>query len=398
METLYRKHSILINNTKLDFQRSIMQKIPWNERLIGIKGARGVGKTTLLLQYIKNNFELQEQKALYISLDDLYFAEHNLTETAEAFMSKGGTHLFMDEVHKYQNWAIEIKNLYDTYQNLHIVFTGSSLLEIHKASADLSRRALIYHMQGLSLREYINWNTNKNLKELDFNNIIHNHIALTMEITNEVKPLKYFDPYLKTGYFPFYDNNKELYYKRLQEIINMVIEIELPMLRNTEISINPKIKQLLYIISQSVPFKPNITALSNKIKINRKTILNYLHALNDAGLIKTLYKDSFGISLLQKPEKIYLENTNYMYGLSQAMPEAGNLRETFFYNQVAVNHSLNYSEKADFIIDNKYSIEIGGKNKTTHQIADLPDAFLAVDDIEIGFENKIPLWLFGFLY
>lgn len=397
MDTLYRKHQILIDYTPLDFQRSLLHQLPWQEKLIGIKGARGIGKTTLILQYIKQQFGTNP-KALFISLDDLYFSTHQLTDVAENFMAKGGTHLFIDEVHKYQNWAIEIKNLYDTYQNFHIVFTGSSLLEIHKASADLSRRALVYNMQGLSLREYINWKTNLDLPVLNFNDIIKNHVDIAINISKKTKPLQFFDDYLKTGYFPFYKNNEEIYYKRLQEIISMIIEIELPQLRNTDISISPKIKQLLYIISQSVPFKPNITALSNKIKINRKTILHYLHALNEAALIKTLYKDSFGISLLQKPEKIYLENTNYMYSLSQGLPETGNLRETFFLNQLSLNHTINYTEKADFVVDNQYIIEVGGKNKTTDQIAGLHDAFLAVDAIEIGFENKIPLWIFGFLY
>ena len=397
MESLFRIHIDLISQTSLEFQRSIITELPWNERLIGIKGSRGVGKTTLLLQYIKQNYKISA-KALYISMDNLYFSDNTLSDLAEEFVVKGGEHLFIDEVHKYDNWAIEIKNIYDYYPKLKIVFTGSSLLEILNSRIDLSRRALIYNMQGLSFREFLNFRYNFKFDIISFKEVLENHTEIAVEISQNIKPLMYFDEYLKYGYFPFYDGSEVLYYKRLQEVMNMIIEIELPTLRNTDISISRKIKQLLYIISLSVPFKPNITALANKIKTTRKTVLEYITYLSDAKVFNILRKDNFGVSILQKPEKIFLENTNYMYSVNIDTPNTGNVRETFFMNQLSLNHHITYSDRSDFIVDNKYTFEIGGKNKDGKQIAGIPNSFIASDDIEFGFDKKIPLWLFGFLY
>jgi predicted AAA+ superfamily ATPase len=332
MDKLQKKHTDLIEKTSLVFQRYLINKLPWQERLVGIKGSRGVGKTTLLLQYIKKEYGLSNQ-ALYISLDDLYFTVHNLIDFVEEFVAKGGTHLFIDEVHKYNNWSIELKNIYDTYSELRVVFTGSSLLEILNSRSDLSRRALVYNMQGLSFREYLNLNYKIELPTIKLDDLLTNHINIALNFRKKMKPLKYFDTYLKIGYFPFYNENEILYYKQLQEIINMIIEIELPLLRNTDVSIIGKMKQLLYVISQSVPYKPNISALAEKIKINRKTLITYINALNDANILKSLYKSTFGNSLLQKPEKLFLENTNYMYAIKHTTPNIGNVREIIFLNQ-----------------------------------------------------------------
>ncbi len=397
MENLIKRHIDLINQTSLDFQRSIAGQLPWDERLIGIKGSRGVGKTTLLLQYIKQRYGLSSG-AMYISLDNIYFFENKLSDFVEDFVARGGEQLFVDEVHKYNNWAVELKNIYDQYPKLKIVFTGSSLLEILNSRVDLSRRALVYNMQGLSFREFLNFYYKTDFPVIDFKELLENHIEIALSIGKKIKPLRYFDEYLKVGYFPFYDNNEVLYYKRLQEIINMILEIELPLLRNSDISIVGKIKQMLYLISQSVPFKPNISVLAEKIKTSRKTILAYINHLNDANVLNIIRKDNSGVSLLQKPEKIYLENTNYMFALMPENTNKGSIRETFFMNQLSYNHSLSYSDKADFVVDNKYIFEIGGKNKTKKQIAGLKDGFIAADNIEFGYENKIPLWLFGFLY
>jgi len=398
MELLRQKHINILKDVSLSFQRYLLGQLPWNERLIGIKGARGVGKTTLLLQYIKLHYGIITDKVLYISLDALYFTEHNLTDFVSEFVAKGGEHLFLDEVHKYKNWSIELKNIYDSYPKLRIVFTGSSLLEILNARSDLSRRALVYTMQGLSFREFLNFYYKTSFKALKLSEILNNHVDVAVEITSKIKVLKYFHTYLKIGYFPFYNKNEALYYKRLQEIINMILEVELPLLRNTDISIIGKIKQLLYVISQSVPFKPNISALANKIKTTRKTLLEYLHYLNDAGVLKSLNKDNFGVSVLQKPEKLYFENTNYLYAIMDAEPNLGSVREIFFLNQLSQKHTVTYPEKGDFKVEDSYIFEVGGKTKTTKQIASLKKAFIAADDIEFGYENKIPLWLFGFLY
>ncbi len=397
MEKLRNRHIHLVEEIQLGFQRYLLNQIPWSERLVGIKGSRGVGKTTLLLQYIKQTYG-QDTNALYISLDDLYFTNTNLIDFVDDFVAKGGDHLFIDEVHKYKNWSIELKNIYDTYSKLKVVFTGSSLLEILSSRGDLSRRALVYSMQGMSFREYLNFNFQSDLPKIELNDLLENHIDIALQITKKIKPLKDFENYLRIGYFPFYSQSDELYYKRLQEIINMIIEVELPLLRNTDMSIISKVKQLLYIVSQSVPFKPNISSIANKVQIQRKTLLEYINYLSDAKVFKTIHKNTFGIGLLQKPEKLFLENTNYMFAIKNSKPEIGNLRETFFLNQIAEKHTVSYPDKGDFYIDDALLFEIGGKNKTQKQIAGISNAYVAADNIEIGFENKIPLWLFGFLY
>lgn len=397
MDKIRKRHINLINETTLDFERYLINELPWDRRLIGIKGSRGIGKTTLILQYIKKEYQ-QSNKAIYVSLDDMYFAENTLLDFADDFVSKGGEHLFIDEVHKYSNWAVEIKNIYDYHPKLKVVFTGSSLLEILNARADLSRRALVFNMQGLSFREFLMFRHNIKLSSISFEDILSNHTEIALEISQKIKPLEYFEEYLKTGYFPFYEGNQNLYFKQLQEIINMILEIELPLLRNTDISIVNKIKQLLLIVSKSVPFKPNISSLSNKIQVTRKTIIDYINYLNDAGIFKVIHKDSFGVSLLQKPEKLYLDNTNFAYMLAQDIADIGNIRETFFLNQLSNKHSITYPNKGDFFVDDKFTFEIGGKSKTNKQIKDIENSYVVADNIEYGYDKTIPLWIFGFLY
>jgi len=397
MDSIIKRHKGLISSTNSRFKRDIINTLPWDERLIGIKGARGIGKTTILLQYIKKTYGTKSN-ALYISLDDPYFFNRNLIDFADEFIANGGEHLFIDEVHKYKNWAIEVKKIYDYNSKLKIVFTGSSLLEILNSNADLSRRALTFNMQGLSFREYLEFKYNIVFNKLSLSDIINQHEDLAFEISQKLKPIKYFKEYLKLGYFPFTQNNITLYHKRLFEIINMVIDMELPNLRKIEVSKVPKIKQLLAVISQSVPFKPNITKLANKINISRNSLLEYIYALVEANVLMSIHKNSFGVSSLQKPDKLYIDNTNYMYALLNTEPDKGNLRETFFLNQLSQNHTVTYPQKGDFFVDDKYIFEIGGKDKTNKQIADIKNAFIVADDIEFGFKNKIPLWLFGFLY
>lgn len=398
MEELFEKYQQKLQLTSVNFVRSAMDHINWEARLIGIKGARGIGKTTLLLQYIKLNLANSLSQTLYVSLDTLWFNTQTLVDLASTFVKKGGKYLFLDEVHKYPNWAQEVKNIYDDFPSLKIVFTGSSLLEILNARADLSRRAVVYHMQGFSFREYLGMETGIVFKPISLNQIIYNHMNEVSLINNAIKPFQYFDQYLKQGYYPFYKEQPELYQMRLGEVINMILEIELPLLRGVELSYVRRVKQLLVIIAESVPFIPNVSKLSEKIGINRATLLSYLHYLDEIGLTRNLLKEGNGISKLQKPTKVYLENTNLIFALSKENANLGNIRETFFANQLAYQHQLNATEKGDFFIDEKYLFEIGGKNKNYHQIKDLPNAFIAADDVEYGFGNKIPLWLFGFLY
>ncbi len=398
MRLLFEKQERLLQNTPTDFVRSIMKEIDWNLQLIGIKGARGVGKSTLLLQYIKLHLSHKTDKVLYVSLDNLWFANKSIYDLADRFVKLGGEHLFLDEVHKYNNWATEIKNIYDDFPNLKIVFTGSSLLQILNARADLSRRAIVYTMQGLSYREFLNFETGSDYESIKLPELLKNHIDITRNINSTIRPLAHFNDYLQYGYFPFYKESKDLYSYRLTEILNMIIEIELPQLRKVEVAYIPKIKELLLIIAESVPFIPNVSKLSHKIKINRNTLVQYLYFLEESGITKQLVKNSFGISKLQKPQKIYLENTNFSYAIAPDNTNAGNLRETFFFNQLAYRHKVTYTAETDFKVDNKYYFEIGGKNKSRKQIQTLDNAYIVADDIEYGYQNKIPLWLFGFLY
>jgi predicted AAA+ superfamily ATPase len=378
--------------------RSLMSEIQWDAKLIGIKGARGVGKTTLMLQYIKQQLSAELNATLYVSLDHLWFSENTLVDLADDFVKRGGKYLFLDEVHKYENWTQELKNIYDAYPTLKVVFTGSSLLEILNARADLSRRAIVYHLQGLSFREYLILHTNNDFKKYELDTILNHHTEISAEVLPHIKPLVYFDDYLKHGYFPFHLEQPDVYYMRINEIISMMLEIELPLLRGVDVGYIARIKQLLYIISQAVPFVPNVSKLSEKIGIERKTLLSYLHYLDEIALTKNLFKESFGISSLQKPQKIYLENTNYMFALGAESVNKGNLRETFFANQLKQNHTITYTDLGDFLVDNKYTFEIGGKSKNNKQIKETSHSFIAADDIEYGFGNKIPLWMFGFLY
>ena len=375
-----------------------MQEVNWNARLIGIKGARGVGKTTLLLQYLKINFTDNRALTLYVSLDSFAFGGKTLLGLADEFVRNGGKHLFLDEVHKYPNWAQELKNIYDDYSELQIVFTGSSLLEILNSRADLSRRVVIYHMQGLSFREFIMLETGIYFAPLTLESILKDHLHLAGLINAKIKVFPHFEKYLKQGYYPFYREELDLYEQRVEEVINMMLEIELPLLRGMDIGLVPKIKQLLVIISESVPFVPNIVNLSQKIEIHRTTLMSYLFYLQELGLTYHLLKEARGSVRLQKPAKIYLENTNLMYVLSSFSANRGNVRETFFANQVGYKHKISFHEKTDFLVDYTYAFEIGGKDKSKKQITGIENAYIVSDEIEYGYQNKIPIWLFGFLY
>ena len=398
MEELFNRYQRISQKIQTDFVRSFMQEVNWNARLIGIKGARGVGKTTLLLQYLKINFTDNRALTLYVSLDSFAFRGKTLLGLADEFVRNGGKHLFLDEVHKYPNWAQELKNIYDDYSELQIVFTGSSLLEILNSRADLSRRVMIYHMQGLSFREFIMLETGIYFAPLTLESILKDHLHLAGLINAKIKVFPHFEKYLKQGYYPFYREELDLYEHRVEEVINMMLEIELPLLRGMDIGLVPKIKQLLVIISESVPFVPNIVNLSQKIEIHRTTLMSYLFYLQELGLTYHLLKEARGSVRLQKPAKIYLENTNLMYVLSSFSANRGNVRETFFANQVGYKHKISYHEKTDFLVDNTYAFEIGGKDKSKKQITGIENAYIVSDEIEYGYQNKIPIWLFGFLY
>ncbi len=397
MDTLHKLHAEYLSKLKVLFSRKITDEIDWSDRLIGIRGARGVGKSTLLLQYIKDNFKY-DKNYLYASVDDLSFTERTIVGLAETFTQRGGKVLFLDKIHKYTNWSQELKNCYDRFPEIKIVFTGSSVLHILEGDADLSRRAVVYEMEGLSFREFINIET-KN--KFDFNtysltDIIENHTEIAIRIKEKIKPLKYFIDYLRFGYYPFFLENRNTYLKRLLSTIYLVLESDITILKNVEPRYIHKLKKLMYILSTRAPLQPNINNLSRDVGTSRETITKYMYYLSDGKLINLLHADRY--KSMRKPDKVFLHNTNLMYAISPASVNKGNLRETFFFNQVDARHLVNSSKKGDFLIDEKYTFEIGGENKSKKQIQGIENAYIAADDIEIGFDQKIPLWLFGFLY
>jgi predicted AAA+ superfamily ATPase len=397
MEKLHQKFLKKIDNIDLSFVRSVTNKINWENRLVGIKGARGVGKTTLLLQHIKKKLP-HDRQTMYVSLDDIYFSVNLLVDFVDLFVKNGGQFLFLDEVHKYKNWSAELKNIYDDYPELKVVYTGSSIIHIKKSGADLSRRSVLYTMKGLSFREYILFNKKINLPVYSLHNILENHVEICREIVKQIKPIALFNEYLKTGYYPYFMEGINEYYQKLAETTNTVLEVDIPYMEDINFSSVSKLKKLLYIIATSVPFKPNIQNLSEKTGITRNTILLFLNYLNDAQIINLLHIDTKGLSMMQKPEKIYLHHPNLQFALAPENRNIGSMRESFFFNQLSDLHKVNYTKNGDFIVDNKYTFEVGGKNKTKKQIAKIKNAYVVSDDIEIGYNEKLPLWLLGFLY
>jgi len=391
-QQFYEKYALI----QTDSIRSFIKSIDWSNRLIGIKGSRGIGKTTLILQYIRLNFK-PNSTVLYVSLDNLYFLENKLYDLAYNFYKKGGEFLAIDEVHKYPNWSIELKNIYDDMPDLRIVFTGSSLLQLRKAKADLSRRAVIYVMPGLSFREFLKFETKIEFGTYAIDEILKSHIDIAIGIKQNIKPLKYFGNYLDYGYYPFYLESKKSFHQKLSEILLTVLEVDIPLYAHIQTSNIIYLKKLLKVISNSTPFKPNMNSLSERTGISLNTMKLYLKLLSEAELLQLLYVENKGINSLNKPEKIFLNNSNLMINLS-LNANLGNIRETFFLNQLSKNNSVNASKKTDFIVNEKFSFEIGGKSKSQKQIKNINNAYVVKDDIEIGFNNNIPLWLFGFLY
>lgn len=383
----------------LRFERYLAKEINWSARMVGIMGARGAGKTTLLLQHILREFGKTPSIVLYVSLDHLYFTTHTLLELAEEFYKNGGLYLYLDEVHRYANWSVELKQIYDNYPDMKVVFTGSSLLQIETGEADLSRRATMYHLYGMSFREFLELENGIALPSYDLMTILENHVSIAADIAPRVRLLPAFQNYLKYGYYPFFIEDKEAYPQKLLATFNQIIEQDLPAVVDIEYTTTQRIKKLFALIAELVPLVPNISALSRDLNTTRLSLLNYLYYLWRARAILMIDKQSVGLKPMAKPEKIYLGNTNYAYAFAGDKTNVGNVRETFFVSQLQVKHEVTYSQtRADFLIDDRYTFEVGGDNKTTEQIQGIPDSFLALDNIEQGFGKEIPLWLFGFLY
>ena len=397
MEDLLLESRRRINEVPLKFVRYLYEQINWQNRLISIKGARGVGKTTLLLQYMKNELPT-DHTVLYIPLDHLYFFSHKIIDLADQFVLNGGKHLFLDEIHKYPGWSREIKLIYDKYPGLQIVFTSSSILEIYKGESDLSRRAVSYDLFELSLREFIELDSGIKLPSYSLDEILENHSEIVDTVLKKIKPVYEFNNYIRYGAYPYFKEGIKEYGGKLINTINLILESDLPAVHKIDFQSISNLKRLLFTLATSSPFKPNISKLSVKIEVTRPTLIRFLHYLEKALLIYQLRMKNIGVSAMSKPDKIYLHNTNLIFHLANDNANIGNIRETFFLNQLSVLNSVAYSNNVDFVVNNKYFFEIGGKNKTQKQIRGLKNAFIVKDNIEAGLGNIIPLWLFGFTY
>lgn len=398
MEALSLSYTRKLQETDCSFQRFLYQKIDWGERLIGIKGARGVGKSTMILQHIKLTFN-DTSEAFYASLDHIWFSSHTLSELVEYLYSHGVNHIYLDEVHRYHGWIREIKNIYDSYPRIHIVFTGSSLLEIDNAEADLSRRLRIYTLPGLSFREYLAINKIAELPVIALNDILAKHVQTASSITINLRVLPHFEKYLQQGYYPFFleTNSIESYFERLQQVVNTVIENDIPAVEEVEYETLMKAKKLLMTLAQTVPFIPNMVTLGEILSTTRNQLIRLLSLLARSALIRQLSAETKNLKALGKPDKILFNNPNLMFALNRNA-DTGSVRESFFSSMLSVGHGIRYPKQGDLLVDDCYLFEIGGKNKSFVQIRDLPDSYVVADEIEIGFGNKIPLWLFGMLY
>ena len=394
MERLIKLSEKISTSIGTGFKRFLYDQIDWEQRLSIILGHRGSGKTTLLLQRVHTFPE----NAIYLSLDDFYFETYRLVELVDTLVQKGYRHFYFDEVHRYQYWSSDLKNIYDNYPEIKVVATGSSLLEVVKGQADLSRRAVSYYLPGLSFREFLQLEHKQSFIALSLQQLIESHQDISSSFLDKTDIEKAFHEYLKYGYYPFYKESKRFYGQRLLETSNLVLDLDIAPFEDLSYATVRNMKKLMFIISQSVPFTPNIAKLSERMEVPRNSILKILDLLHHAKIITLLKRETKGVSYLQKPEKIYLQNTNLAWYLADNKPNTGNIRETFFLSQLEVNHQVTSSRFGDFTIDDQFTFEIGGPSKTNEQIRGIPLSFIAADGIKEGTGNKIPLWLFGFLY
>ena len=397
MEILCYRYNKLMKEIDTNFNRFLFSEIDWSQPLIGIKGQRGVGKTTMMMQRIKEA-DPSGVHSFYASLDNLWFAEHSLIDFAEEMVSRGVTHIYLDEVHRLPGWERQIKNIYDSYPELSVVFTSSSLLEIDHSIGDLSRRASIYYLPGLSFREFLRFEGKEVAEPISLSDVLYTHEYLAPSISAGIDILVSFKSYINKGFYPFYRNMRlNDYYSRLQQIVTTVIESDIPAVtRKIEYETLLKAKRLIAIIAASLPYTPNLNTLSGLMGTNRNQLLKIFDLLDRAGLIRQLYANAHSPKGLAKPQKILLNNSSLMNALDH--PNIGAARESTFASFLSVNHKVEYAKNGDFLVDGRYLFEVGGKGKGFAQIRNIPDSFVVADEVEFGFENKIPLWLFGFLY
>ena len=396
IQPLYDSYHRKIAKVDLRFKRYLYSQINWKARIISIKGARGAGKTTMLLQHIMENYEDIDQ-TLYASLDNLWFATHSLMELVDWADRHGISRLYLDEVHRYELWSQSLKNIYDDYPDMSIVYTSSSLLVLDNATVDMSRRQTPYTLYGLSFREYLELEGIFKTEAISLDDVLMHHVKKAMNIVGRIKVAPLFEAYLAHGYYPFYRESLEDFPSRLRETVTVVIDSDLPAVENVTYETLQKTKKLLMIISEHVPFEPTMSELWRQLSTDNESGLKMLYALDKAQVLALLTAKTNNYKSLSKPDKIFLSNPNLMHVLCPKV-DKGNERETFFISQLRVLHDVRYPKQGDFLIDNKFLFEVGGKNKTFEQIADVPNSYLAVDDTEVGSGCRIPLWMFGFLY
>ncbi|MFC1566254.1 ATP-binding protein [bacterium] len=397
--TVHRKH---IKDTSNKTKRYLYKQIDFNLQALCIFGSRGVGKTTMLLQYCIEKYDGNPEKCLYFSGDHVSTINYGLYNIAKEYFKHGGESIIIDEVHKYPNWAQEVKNIIDIYKEKKIILSGSSQFSLVKGKYDLSRRVVYYELGGLSFREFLNFETKSHFEKIDFQHLIKNHVKCAEDIASKISVFKYFKEYLRIGYYPFYLEGKNAFFNRVNNVIEKILFEDIGTIYNVKQTHIPTLKKILWLISSSSPFIPNIDKMSRELKISKEYVYNYLNYLETTGLVMNLRYEAEGFKLIRKPAKVYIENTNLISAITGAINlsfDIGSLRETFFVNQLR-NKGLIVTthEKADFLVNNKIVFELGGNSKTSKQITDIKNAYLVQDNIEIGYLNKIPLYLFGFLY
>jgi len=399
MEKLFQYQEEVLEPITDRYFRGLFHRLNWNQRMFGIIGLRGTGKTTMLLQYLKFIAQDKDQ-VLYVTADHTWFYEHSLADLARRFVKYGGTQLLIDEIHKYPNWSRELKNIYDGLPDLNVVFTASSALELVKGEADLSRRALTYELTGLSFREYLEFAHQQIFQPVQLEQVTGNPKDIAHSVLANIKhPLPLFEKYIQHGYFPFsITEQQSTFRQKLNQVINTIIEVDLQMIEGYSAANTIKMKKLLGVIAESAPFEPNISKIAGRLEMGRDTVKTYLKNLEDARMLNLLTRSSKGIASLQKPDKIFMENTNFSHALKND-PAVGTLRETFFINQLRnAGYTVELAGNGDFLVNGKWTFEIGGPSKDDSQIQQTDNAFLALDGLEHPYLNRIPLWLFGFLY
>lgn len=398
MESLFKKHRLFISQVKMDIVRDMINNVSWEKPLVGIRGSRGVGKTTLIRQYIRQTYGTAPGEALYCVMDSMYFTNHSLLDMAERFHLMGGKHLFLDEVHKYENWSKEIKELNDLYPDMKITFSGSSLIQRLNADADLSRRVLSYDMEGLSFREFIRFYHGKSLPVWTLQQALDDPDDVCEVVKSVGSPQKLFEEYLRVGYYPFYDGDELEYYSRIENVVQFIVDQEMTFFCGIDPAYTRKLKAMLMYLADNLPYEVNIAKLASYLELNKQTVLAYLSGLNKAELISLLYSDNKSVTKMQKPDKIYIHNPNILCTLAKSA-NIGTLRECFVVNQLKVSHEVEYGKShGDFKVDGKWTFEVGGEDKSFDQIANISDSYVLADSLEFPIGKKLPLWIVGLLY